>query len=567
MPLTEYSQAHAVSGDYRQRILRNNIFGVDLDSQATEIAAVNLFLKALREGEKLPKILEDNIRSGNSLLNGSASDVADVLDVSEKRAREMGAFDWQTEFDHVCGRDASGFTVIAGNPPWGADLGDYRDWVEHDGNYELASGQYDSYDLFLELTTELLADGGTLGFVVPDSILREEHAPVRALLAENYRLEQAHKLGEGVFEDVYSGSAIIQYTKSPCDPDHPVRTSVLRKEDRERMHGAGGEALASLIENRSNVKPQSRILEEDGCNFRVFAGEADYELMETIERGTVDTRQILRDGRGDEIGKRGNVMQCPTCMKWDTYPRSRAASKGGGYYPKTCSHCEHEYEFADAVETRTVVKDSDPGGWRPIYFGEHVVRYRLDGAAYIDDSVDGIDFEDDSLFEPPKMLVRKTGFGFNATIERTDGRTLQVVYVFRTRDNRDDPYDRYDLEYFLGLLNSRVMLYYFVKERSEIEWQSYPYKTQGMVMSLPYPKIDWEDAEQVERYDEFVDLVREATESDGQIDHDLDKRIERNVFDLYDIPRESRQRIWDELDELQALQVVRELFPDSSASE
>jgi len=43
------------------------------------------------------------------------------------------------------------------------------------------------------------------------------------------------------------------------------------------------------------------------------------------------------------------------------------------------------------------------------------------------------------------MLVRKTGFGFNATIERTNGRTLQVVYVFRTKNDREDPYDRYDL--------------------------------------------------------------------------------------------------------------------------
>ena len=567
MELTEYSQSQAVSDDYRQRILRNNIFGVDLDYQATEIAAVNLFLKALREGEKLPKILEDNIRSGNSLLNGSPADVGDVLGISEEEAEEVDVFDWESEFDHVFESNGDGFSIIAGNPPWGADLNEYQEWIEHDANYELASGQYDSYELFIELTTELLEEGGTTGFIVPDSILREEHAPVRKMLAENYLLDHAHKLGEGVFEDVYSGSAIIQYTKSPCDPDHKVKTSVLRKEDRKKMQGAGGEALATLIENRSNLKPQSRILEEEGCNFRVFAGEEDYELMETIDQNTVDAREILRDGRGDEIGKTGNVMRCPNCMKWDTYPRSRAADKGGGYYAKTCSHCDHEYEFEDAVETRTIIKDRNPGDWKPIYFGEHIVRYRLDGSAYIDDTIEGIDFEDDSLFEPPKMLVRKTGFGFNATIERFDGRTLQVVYVFRAKENREDKYDHYDLEYFLGLLNSRVMLYYFVKERSEIEWQSYPYKTQGMIMSLPYPKIDWEDSEQVELYNEFVELVREATESNGQIDHDLDMKIEQKVFELYDIPTEKRQRVWDELEELQALQVVRELFPDRSNEE
>jgi len=562
MEVTAYSQSQAIPDDYEQQILRNNIFGVDLDYQATEIAAVNLFLKALSEGEKLPKILEENIRSGNSLLNGPASEVADVLDISEEQAEQMGAFDWRSEFEHVFDKNGDGFTVIAGNPPWGADIDSYREWLEHGDNYQLSNGQYDVYDLFIELTTNLLEDDGTLGFIVPDSILREEHAPVRELLTENYLLDQAHKLGEGVFEGVYSGAAIIQYTNSPSDPEHPVETSVLRKEDRERMRGAGGDALASLIEERRHIKPQSRILGEDGCNFRVFAGEEDYELMELIEEDTVPTDEVLEDGRGDEIGKSGNVMRCPNCMKWDTYPASRAESKGGGYYEKTCTHCDHEYEFEDAVETRTIIKNHNPGDWKPIYFGEHIVRYRIDGSAYIDDTLEGIDFEDDSLFEPPKMLVRKTGFGFNATIERTNGRTLQVVYVFRTKNDREDPYDRYDLEYFLGLLNSRVMLYYFTKERSEIEWQSYPYKTQGMIMGFPYPEIDWDDDEDVELYNEFVGLVTEATNSDGQIDNDLDMEIERKVFELYDIPTEKRQRVWDELDELQALQVVRELFPD-----
>lgn len=562
MEVTEYTGAELIPTDYRKKILRNNIFGVDLDFQATEIAAVNLVLKALREGEELPKILQQNLRCGNSLLNGPVDNVAAVLGVTEAEAERLGAFDWRSEFDHVFGRNGDGFTVIAGNPPWGADMEAYREWLEYDDHYALADGQYDSYELFIELSTQLLEDNGTLGFIVPDSILREEHTALRELLTENYLLDQVHKLGEGVFDDVYSGAAIIQYTNSPSDPEHDVKTSVLRKEDRERMEGAGGEALASLIQQRQHIKPQSRVLEEEGCNFRVFAGEEDYEVMEIIESDTLDTENVLRDGRGDEIGKDGNIMRCPNCMEWDTYPRSRAASKGGGYYPKTCTHCGHEYEFEQAVETRTIIEDENPGGWKPVYFGEHVVRYRIAGSAFIDDSVDGIDFEDESLFEPPKMLVRKTGFGFNATIERTNGRTLQVVFVFRTKDNRDAPYDRYDLEYFLGLLCSRVMLYYFTKERSEIEWQSYPYKTQGLIMGLPYPEINWDDDEEVELYNEFVDLVEEATRSDAQIDHELDMEIEQLVFEFYDIPPEKRQRVWDELDELQALQVVRELFPN-----
>jgi len=561
MGVGDYSAALSIPSDYETHILANNIYGVDLDHQATEIATVNLLLKALEKDEKLPTILGENIRRGNSLLNGSPEAVADVLGVDEATAAEMGAFDWQAEFEEVFA-ERGGFDVIVGNPPWGADTSGYEDWLERDDGYELAEGQYDSYELVMELAGELTAPDGTVGFVIPDSILREEHEQLRRLLTEEYELNQAHKLGEGVFDDVYTGVTIVQYTNAPPNGSNSVSCSVLRKEDRERMFGAGGEALATLVQQRANEKPQRRITEEPDYNFGVFASEEDYQLLDTIETETLDTDEILVDGRGDEIGKSGNVMRCPSCTRWDTYPRPRARSKGGGYYPKTCTHCGHEYEFEDALGTRSIIEDENPGDWKPIYFGEHVVRYRFDGSAYIDDSIGGIDLESESLYAPPKMLVRKTGFGFNANIDRTEGRTVQAVYVFRLRDDRHEPLDNYDLEYFLGLLCSRVMLYYFTKERSEIEWQSYPYKTQGLIMGLPFPAVDWADEEMVDTYEEFVDLVSRAVDSEGQIDSSTDYEIERLALDLYGIPEDNRQRIWDELAELQRLQVVRELFPD-----
>ena len=560
--LTSYSAAQTLPSDYQQRILENNLFGVDLDYQATEIATVNLLLKALRKGEKLPTILEDNVKRGNSLLNGSPSQVADVLGISEREARDIGAFNWDEKFEQVFDVN-NGFDVIAGNPPWGANIDDTRQWIKHDEyGYKLADGQYDSYELLLELGEDILTDGGTLGFIIPDSIFREEHEPLRKWLATEHTLDQAHKLGEGVFEDVWSGTSIVQYTMEESDGSNTVECSVLRKEDRNRMQGTGGAALSTLVEERLNVKPQQRILDEPDYNFRPFANEEDYEIMEIMQSETVNTSEVLFDSRGDEIGKSGDVMRCPNCMEWDTYPRSRAASKGGGYYEKTCTHCKHEYEFEDAIETREIIKNHQPSDeWKKLYFGEHVTRYRETGRAFIDDSVTGIDFEDESLYEPAKILLRKTGFGFNALIDYTDARCLQVVFVFRLQDDREHPFDQYDLEYFLGLLNSRVMLYYYTKERSEIEWQSYPYKTQGLVMGLPYPEIDFDDEEEVEKYERFVGLVRDACEGTGKIDPQNDWEIERLAYDFYGIPEEKRNRITNELKELQRLQVVRELFP------
>ncbi len=560
--LTGFSNAQKVPDDWRQRILRHNLYGVDLDYQATEIATVNLLLKALKKGEKLPSILEDNVRRGNSLLNGTTENVADVLGVSEAEAEELGAFKWEDEFDGVF-EENGGFDVIAGNPPWGADIDAIESWIEHDEHgFELAAGQYDSYELLIELGEDILTEDGTLGFIIPDSIFREEHEELREWLVTRHQLQQGHKLGEGIFDDVWSGTAIVQYTTTESDGTNTVECSVLRKEDRDRMQGSGGAALSTLINERLNTKPQQRILDEPDYNIRPFANEDDYEIMDIMQSNTVDTRKVLDDSRGDEIGKSGEVMRCPACFEWDTYPASRAASKGGGYYPKTCTHCDHEYEFEDAAETREIIKEHPPDdSWKKLYFGEHVTRYRETGRAYIDDSISGIDFEDESLYEPPKILLRKTGFGFNAFIDYSDARCLQVVFVFRLQDDCEDPFDQYDLEYFLGLLNSRIMLYYYTKERSEIEWQSYPYKTQGLVMGLPFPEVDFDDDEQVEKYDRFCTLVREACEDSGKIDSQDDWEIERLAYEFYDIPEDKRNRVTNELKELQRLQVVRELFP------
>jgi len=59
-------------------ILKENIFGVDLDAQAVEIAQLNLLLKVLSQKTKLPT-LQHNISSGNSLVSGNAENWKNIL--------------------------------------------------------------------------------------------------------------------------------------------------------------------------------------------------------------------------------------------------------------------------------------------------------------------------------------------------------------------------------------------------------------------------------------------------------------------------------------------------------
>ncbi|MDR0302156.1 MAG: N-6 DNA methylase, partial [Treponema sp.] len=101
----------------KTEILKNNIFGVDIDREATEVAIMSLYLKILDEGYDKGQtelflrghILPDmtgNIKCGNSLI-----DRKQLFDYDFFGDPDINPFDWH-EFN------TEGFDVIIGNPPY-----------------------------------------------------------------------------------------------------------------------------------------------------------------------------------------------------------------------------------------------------------------------------------------------------------------------------------------------------------------------------------------------------------------------------------------------------------------
>ena len=182
----------AANGEYRlttaerKRILLNNIYGVDIDSQAVEVTKLSLLLKVL-EGESEESLnaqlrmfheralpdLGDNIKCGNSLIGPDFYNQMEMQFLDDEEKLRINVFDWDTEFKEIM--DKGGFDVVIGNPPYVRQelLGKFKDYFE--SNYKVYNGTADLYSYFIERAVNLLKKDGYFSYIVSNKWIRANY--------------------------------------------------------------------------------------------------------------------------------------------------------------------------------------------------------------------------------------------------------------------------------------------------------------------------------------------------------------------------------------------------------
>jgi type I restriction-modification system DNA methylase subunit len=217
-------------------VLTENIFGVDLDKQAVEVAKLNLWLRymAVNRDAFLDRLqrrpgggqplnllpnLTANLKRGNSLIAG-------------KTVAGDAAFNWAAQFPAIMQR--GGFDVIISNPPYEriqvmqANAPEAAEFLK--ANYRAAaSGNFDIYVCFIERGLQLLNAKGFLGYICPHKFFQAEYgAPVRKLLSDGKHVREIVSFGDQqVFTQASTYTCLLFLEKAPQAQSHFIKVDDL----------------------------------------------------------------------------------------------------------------------------------------------------------------------------------------------------------------------------------------------------------------------------------------------------------------------------------------------------
>jgi tRNA1(Val) A37 N6-methylase TrmN6 len=506
------------------------LFGSDLLAQAIEVAELALSIRPARAGERVTKL--------------AVGDSLDVAGLVERLGQAPGSFD-----------------LVIGNPPWGAELSPQQRLAAAEVLGLARDEALDIWELFVALGLHLLRPGGRLALVLPDTLLSPEKASTRKLLLENTTIEKLHNLGPDWFGGrVRMGTVIVQARVGASAPDDHYLALLLHGELRRRAI-EGSVPLAELEASLSRRISQARSLASPDFAFEVSRDEHDDRLMQRMNLAGEPLAAICTRARGEEMAKSGLMWTCASCHALNN-PGTKA--KGGGFHPTDCKRCGLRLRQETSASVFLVSSSRADAGARAVPFidGDDLPgRYKAVTPTRWLALDSGFKLKSPEIYAGPKILLRQAGVGIAATLDRSNARCPQSLYIYRVNPE----HERWSNEYVLGVLLSRAMAYYVFKRFGEVDpARAHAKLTHQRLSSLPIPRLALGNARHSALQRQIQADVRTLLEGRSAVGGEADWRMERAIRELYGLTAEDGAYIDSELQALPRSQAIDELFPSRS---
>jgi type I restriction-modification system DNA methylase subunit len=576
----EHPDRHYASVDGRRRltsdakaeIVVTNLYGVDIDPQAVEVAQMSLYLRIL-EGEtdstlhQRPRLfhgpllppLGNNLRSGNSLLEHNQ--VPGQLLFDDDLRRRINPFDWrdQTRGFGTVFAERGGFDAVIGNPPY-TRIQVLRDTRPEESElygqtYDSATGSFDIASLFIELGLQLLRParggdrGGRLGYIVSRTFAETDSAePLRRMLSDGRHLEALVDFVDGtVFADVGAYTLLLRATERP---NRTFRlTRVLPPPSAPALQAAradGGPLTAEVETTELGHEPWSlslppetallRKLEEAGPRLREVSGDQ-------IFQGPVTGADYIFRAR--DIGPHPNDEQLrlvrPNSLDADAPPvaiegaRLRRVVAGRTAIQRFRFEPSREwvllpYERTDSEEnyeliTASRMRQRYPATYAWLSANEEQLRNR--GGIWNDENWTGYSRRQNlERFEAPKVLVPYMSDELSAIYDETSHYYFVNVATGGYGVGLSEEYE-IDGQYLASLLNSELLSWAI--SRYARAWRgNYMGARAGTLNRLPIPIPD--EAEQ-RRITELSETCRQAAAQLNTATADHDREGLARIYD------------------------------------
>ncbi len=324
-------------------ILQNNIFGVDIEPMAVEISRLRSWLSLVVEEanskviEPLPN-LEFNFVCANSLVplqseflvidttlqdrlnryrlqffNATspkkkaelqsrymeliAPDLLDSFDERSKQLKTFNPFDSQHSasfFDpeHMFGFEY--FDVVIGNPPYevleGTHWKEFAEQVRNTPSFRYSlGGRLNLFRLFIERSSYFLNEGAVLSFIVPSTLIADKNTSgIRKLFKQegtlDFLIEFPEK--EHLFQSVTQATTVFQFRKLASGQKFRLSVGLSSSDLPPQEHAELSWAEVENISGESLTLP-------------LIKSETDLEVIRQIKFGSVDLQKLAKCYKGD----------------------------------------------------------------------------------------------------------------------------------------------------------------------------------------------------------------------------------------------------------------------------
>jgi type I restriction-modification system DNA methylase subunit len=546
-----------LSLEQKRRILQENIYGVDIDHQAVEVAQFSLFLKLL-ESETIAttqaaqtdlslgankKILPDlskNILCGNSLVE---YDIAQLFPLTEEEEAKIKPFSFKQEFKDIMA--GGGFDAIVGNPPYVRQelISNLKLYFKK--SYTVYHNSGDLYTYFVERAVSLMRNGGYFGYIIANKWMRANYGLPLRLWLKRQNVNRIIDFGD---HQVFRGA-----TTYPC-----ILTIVKGKAE-GAFHATN---VASLNFERLDVYVNEHEFEVateslDKAGWTLNDAET-YSLIEKIALRGKPLGEYVDNAlyRGILTGLNEAFVIDGALRKKiiESHPKCNELIK-----PFLAGREVHRYELPTSDRFLILI----PNGWTNEHkqkgdawtwfkseytpIAEHLQDFakaaneRWDKGEYWWE-LRPCDYYD--KFELPRIIlpaiIRRASYTFSDSIMYSNDKTS----IISTSD-----------KYLLAILNSPVADYFVHSIASTKQGGFFEYKPM-YVSKIPIPSIDLDNHGEKQKHDALETLSNQMLEikkrlaqplSESQRDQlqrkcdYFDNEIDRIVYELYDLTEEE---IW-----------------------